>query len=113
MRVRQRARQNILGDALDRGLESYAGARQRHLEARALFLLEDDGRRRVGDIAAERGRALTREGDRARGLLGGAERAHSPSTIGVPPCARMRAAKIAAFRAPPIAMQPTGTPGGI
>ena len=111
--MRQRARQHVPRDALDGGLEPDAAARQRHLVARALVVAQHDRGGRVGDVPPERGCALTGESDRARRLLRCAERAHSPSTIGVPPCARMRAAKMAALRAPPTAMQPTGTPGGI
>ena len=65
----------------------------------------------VADVAAERRGQLAGQDDRAGSLLRRPERAHSPYAIGVPPCARMRDAKIAALRAPPIAMQPTGTPG--
>src|SRR6185503_9664294 len=80
---------------------------------RAVLRAEHPGGRQVADVAPEGRRALARERDRASRLLRGAEGAHSPYAIGVPPCARMRDAKIAALRAPPIAMHATGTPGGI
>ena len=102
-----------LRHALDRRLEPGAAARQRHAVARPLLVVEHDGRGQVADVAPERAGELAGQRDRARGLLGRAEAAHSPAWIGVPPCARMRDAKIAALRAPPTAMQPTGTPGGI
>src|SRR5206468_3703739 len=84
-----------------------------HAVGLALVGGEHARRRQLADVAAERSGALPREQDRTGRLLRRPERAHSPSAIGVPPWARMRAAKIAAFRAPPTAMQPTGTPGGI
>ena len=113
MRVRVRARQHLAGDVLDRRLETLAGAWHRHAIGRALLVGQRAGRGQVADVAAEGGGTLARQRDRARGLLGRAEARSFAGAIGVPPCARMRDAKIAALRAPPIAMQPTGTPGGI
>ena len=108
VRMRVRARQHGARDVLDRGLEPLTLPRQRHAVGLALLVAEHAGGRQIADVATEGRGPLAGEHDRARGLLGRAERAHSPSAIGVPPCARMRDAKIAALRAPPIAMQPTG-----
>ena len=95
------------------GLEARPRTRQRHAVDGALLGAEHARGGQVADVAAERRGPLARQDDRAGRLLRRPERAHSPYAIGVPPCARMRDAKIAALRAPPIAMQPTGTPGGI
>ena len=73
VRVRERARQHLVRDALDDGLEPDAAARQRHAVARALLVVEHDGGGQVARVAAEGGGALARQRDRARRLLRCAE----------------------------------------